>query len=310
MRPRVVLLACVAAIGIGLLGSGVLAALPPSRSGFAAWVNPSPTDPEPKETEEPVPTAQTPPPPPPRLPTLASPRDPASIKVSGARLFGWALLDRRTGKITGSANSATVTNTVESMIKAWIASDYLRRLAEAHKQPTPQALKELTLMIVDSNDPMAEKYFQIGGSDAVVKRLISRCGLTRVTIKPTLWSWTLMTPQDAVKYGLCVGDGRAAGPQWTTWILNTMKKVRGGVADQKSGTVQGGRWGIIDGLPPELAKDTSIKNGWTLYRDGWHVNCLAVHPDWTLSVMIRTTKGLKAAADNCKSVAEHLVVNP
>ena len=89
-----------------------------------------------------------------------------------------------------------------------------------------------------------------------------------------------------------------------------MTKVRGKVTDQKSGAVQGGRWGIIDGLPPELAKTTSIKNGWTLYRDGWHVNCLAVHEDWVLGVMIRTTRGLQAAADICKSVTTRLVVNP
>jgi len=311
MRPRAVLLTLlVVALGAGLLGAGLLGASWASP-GFAQWVQPSPTGSKPTPTPTPaVKAGPTTPPPAPALPTLVPPANPASIKVSGAWLFGWAFLDRQSGKVVGSTNSATVTNTVESMIKPWIASDYLRRRAEAGKEPTQQALKELTLMIVDSNDPMAEKYYQIGGADAVVKRLISMCGLTKVTIKPTLWSWTLMTPQDAVKYGRCLGDGRAAGPKWTVWILDTMKKIRGGVADQKSGAVQGGRWGIIDALPPVLAKDTSIKNGWTLYRDGWHVNCLAVHPNWVLNVMIRTTRGLQAAADMCKSVAARMVVLP
>ena len=89
-----------------------------------------------------------------------------------------------------------------------------------------------------------------------------------------------------------------------------MKEVRGGVTDQLSGEVQGGHWGIVDGLPPSLAQDTSIKNGWTLYKDGWHINCLAVHPDWTLAVMLRTGSGLQAGANACKSVAAALVVNP
>ena len=40
--------------------------------------------------------------------------------------FGWALLDRTTGQVTGSTNYQTGTNTTESMIKAWIVSDYLR----------------------------------------------------------------------------------------------------------------------------------------------------------------------------------------
>ena len=248
-------------------------------------------------------------PPAPLLPTLAAPADPASITAE-ARLFGWALYDRRSGTVAGSANSDTVLNTVESMIKPWIAGDWLRRHAESGQQPTEQQLKELTLMIVDSNDPMAEKYYRLGGADAVVERLISICGLQHVKIKTTLWSWTEMTPQDMVRYGNCIADGRGAGPQWTPWLLDTMRAVRGTVAEQQSGAVQGGRWGIIDGLPPPLAETTSIKNGWTSYKDGWHVNCLAVHADWTLGIMIRSTRGLKAAAEICQQVTQHLVVEP
>src|SRR5690348_16640296 len=102
----------------------------------------------------------------PSVPTLAAPADPSAITVAGAKAFGWALLDTGTGQVTGSANLATMTNTVESMIKPWIASDYLRRLAESGREPTTQALHELTLMIVDSNDDMAEKYYRLGGADA------------------------------------------------------------------------------------------------------------------------------------------------
>jgi hypothetical protein len=274
-------------------------------AGIAAWRPGGPASEQPAADLLAAPT--TPPPPP--MPTLAAPADPTAITAE-ARLFGWALLDRRTGAVTGSANSATALNTVESMIKPWIAADYLRRLTESGEQPTEQAVDEITLMIIDSNDPMAEKYYRLGGADAVVDRMISICGLEQVRIRSTLWSWTEMTPQDTVRYGECLADGRAAGPQWTQWILDTMREVRGTLADQKSGAVQGGRWGIIDGLPPELAESTSIKNGWTSYRDGWHVNCLAVHRDWTLGIMIRSTRGLAAAADICKQVTESLVVTP
>ena len=79
----------------------------------------------------------------------------------------------------------------------------------------------------------------------------------------------------------------------------------------------GGHWGIIDGLPASLAEGTSIKNGWTMiYADGaWHVNCLAIHPDWVLSVQMRLPnskfktwlKGLQYGASLCKSVASQLV---
>ena len=242
----------------------------------------------------------------PSLPTLAVPADPSTITVAGAKEFGWALLDLDTGKVSGSANLATMTNTVESMIKPWIASDYLRRLAESGEQPTAQALNELTLMIVDSNDDLAEEYYRLGGADAVVDRLISVCGLTSVTIRPYRWSCTTMTPQDAVRYGECLGDGRAAGPRWTQWILDTMKQVRGGVKDQVSDEVQGGRWGIIDGLPAALAGQVSIKNGWTSNDDGWQINCVAVSSQWTLAVLLRVAT-LEQGADDCASVAAQLV---
>src|SRR6185503_5380001 len=160
------------------------------------------------------------------------------IRIQGASLFGWALLDRISGALTGSANSSSVVNTVESMIKPWIAADYLRRLADG-RTPSADVLDELATMIVDSNDPATEMYYQIGGGDAVIRRLIEICRLTRVSIEPTKWSWTRMTPQAAAHYGACLADGRAAGSEWTPWILDAMKNVRGDVTDQISGRVQG-----------------------------------------------------------------------
>jgi hypothetical protein len=257
--------------------------------------------------DTPTPAASTTSVPTPSMPTLAAPVDPSTITVAGARAFGWAFLDISTGQVSGSANIATMTNTMESMIKPWIAADYLRRLPAAGKQPTASALKELTLMIVDSNDDLAEKYYELDGDDAVVTRLISTCGLTAVTIRSYWWSYTTMTPRDAVRYGACLNDGRAAGPRWTQWILDTMKQVRGGVADQVSDEVQGGRWGIIDALPAELAAQTSIKNGWTDHDDGWHVNCLAVNAQWTLAVLLRVAT-LQQGATDCASVAAQLLV--
>jgi hypothetical protein len=250
--------------------------------------------------------AQAPPPP----PTLRAPDVPASIKgPANARFFSWAFLNRKTSAVTGSANSATGTNSTESMVKAWITGDYLRRQAEAGHTPGNDVLGELTLMIIDSNDNMAQKYYEIGGSNALMQRMISMCGLTHTKIYPYWWSKTQMSPQDAVKYGLCVASGTAAGAKWTPWLLETMKHVRGGVNDQISVTRQGGRWGIIDALPPEVAATVSIKNGWTAYPDGWHVNCLAIHQDWVLSVMVRIG-GLQPAANTCKSVAQQLIYHP
>jgi hypothetical protein len=240
---------------------------------------------------------------------LRPPADPDSLVAPGAHFSAWAALDRHTGEITGSTNSATSYNTTESMIKPWFVADYLRQLTEQNVQPSQADLDEITLVLVDSNDPLGHKYWAVGGEDFSVRRLIQVCGLTDVGIEPGLWGWTRMTPLDAVRYGACLADGRAAGPQWTNWLLDTMRNVRGGVNDQLSGEVQGGRWGIVDGLTPEVAKQVSFKNGWTEYMDGWHVNCLAIHPDWIIAVMLRTYEGLDSAAAGCAHLASSLIVD-
>jgi hypothetical protein len=209
---------------------------------------------------------------------------------------------------TGSSNMDTTRNTVESMIKGYIAADWLRRETAGHKTPTKAQLNQINLMIIDSNNQIAQEYYNIGGHDALIKRLISVCGLRdTVKIKHDSWSFTELTAADAARYGECLADGRAAGPQWTSWLLNVMTKVRGGVKDQKSDTVEGGRWGIVDGLPTSMQSTVSMKNGWTLYVDGWHINCMAIGRGWVLTVMVRTSS-LESGADACAAVARQLVV--
>lgn len=277
---------------------GAVAAREVATRDRPVWTRIATPAPSALPTPAPAPTTEPPP-----MPDLVAPTDPQSVMVDGAQFLGWAFLDRSQGTIVGSPNAAAGTNTVESMIKPWVAADYLRRLSESGGMPTPQALQELARMIVDSNDSLTEKYYRLGGTDAVSRRLMSVCGLTSLDVEPTRWSQTKMTPEDAARFGACLADGRAAGPQWTPWILDTMRVVRGALGDPAPGG-GGGRWGIIDVLPPELSEKTSIKNGWTLYKDGWHVNCLAVHPEWVLIVMIRTNGGLELAAKGCAAVAE------
>ncbi|HKT01651.1 MAG TPA: hypothetical protein VJT31_19170 [Rugosimonospora sp.] len=305
MRPRLVLLMLL----VAALGAVVLA-VPATRTGLSqlgkrtrATVTGTPV----ADSVGLRLAAQAAPPP----PTLHS--APVSINTSTA-FFGWALLDRGSGTITGSANDETGHNTTESMIKAWIVSDYLR----THPNTGTTTLNELKLAILDSNDDVAQKYYQIDGGNVVVQRLISMCGLRHTTIKTGWWSMTQMTPADAVRYGLCVASGKAAGTKWTSWVLQTMHNVRGTVndqpADQKTG---GGRWGIIDGLPTSLAAQVSIKNGWTfIFADNlWHVNCLAILPSSVLVVMMRyaapdSVTGLKVGAGICASVTRQLVYTP
>ncbi|RQX14634.1 hypothetical protein DDE19_22815 [Micromonospora ureilytica] len=263
--------------------------------------------------------APAPAPPPP--PTLAA--GPVSVSFKG-EFFSWALLDRKTGKVSGSPNM-TATSTTESMIKAWIVSDYLRQLG--NKEPPAEKMKYATAAIRDSNDDAANwLYAAAGGSykvlpggqpGPVIKRAISICGLTdtkrgNVPHFEGWWSFTRMSPRDAARLGDCIADGKAAGPKWTKWVLNEMANVRGSVAKQQDRS-GGGRWGIIDGLPKSITSQgpVSIKNGWTpIYDEGnWHVNCLAVTGKWSLAVMLRypVRSGLDYGAKVCASVATQLV---
>ncbi|MFC3503808.1 hypothetical protein ACFOOK_22955 [Micromonospora krabiensis] len=261
--------------------------------------------------------APTPPPP----PTLAA--APVSVNFSG-EFFSWALMDRATGKISGSKNM-TSTSSTESMIKAWIVSDYLRQLGD--KEPPAEMLKAASLAIRDSNDDAANKVYRAaGGSYAVpaggqpgpvIKRAISICGLTdtkrgNVPKYEGWWSFTRMSPRDAVRLGDCIADGKAAGQKWTKWVLDEMSKVRGTVKQQQA-TSGGGKWGIVDGLPAEIKAQgpVSIKNGWTqlAYDGNWHVNCLAVTGKWSLAVMLRypAEEPLSYGAKVCASVTTQLV---
>lgn len=224
---------------------------------------------------------------------------PVDLDIDGT--YGWAYADPATGEITGSDNRSSFHTTTESMIKPWIAADYLAR-----HRPTPYRLGQITRMIVDSDDEAAQSLYLADGADAVIGRLVKVCGLTDTRITSTWWSLTQMSPADAVLFGMCLRSGRAAGA-YTDWLLAQMRAVRGGLADQHA-TTGGGRWGIIDGLPGFVAPGVAIKNGWTEHGDEWRVNCLAIDDQFVLAVMVRypAHHGLAYGANVCAEVARQL----
>jgi hypothetical protein len=233
-----------------------------------------------------------------------------SVSVDGGFLT-WAGLDRRTGQLVSSGDR---TNTSESMVKPWIVADHLRRVAENGDAPTAEELEYGERAIRDSDDVGAEVLYNVGGGDAVIERMIDMCGLTDTTVVPGWWSRTETTATDAVRVGECLVNGTAAGPEWTDWVLEQMRQVRGSTKpeDQRMDErFEGGHWGVIDGLPADLPADqVAIKNGWTRIGDtnSWHLNCLAVTQDWVLAVLMRypAEYSLDYGAERCARVAEQL----
>lgn len=230
-------------------------------------------------------------------PTLLEPR-PVSLDEPG--FHAWALLNTRTGAISGSDDLTDTSDTV-SMIKAWLAADFLRQAAQRKQTPTAAQLHTLSIMIRDSDNQAAENTYRQNGSADSIERLITTCGLTDSSAVPDRWSETVMSPRDAVRMGACLADGRAAGPKWTSWVLGEMRHVRGD-----------GRFGIVNALPTDLATKVAVKNGWLLRETGiWHVNCLAVGDGWVLAVMTRYDGSLGFAHGGtvCESVTTQLI-NP
>jgi hypothetical protein len=212
---------------------------------------------------------------------------------------GWALFDQRARTISGSGNMAT-TSTTASMVKVWLAADYLRLTAESGGEPSPSRLDELTLMVRDSDNEIAEELFEELGEHESIERLVATCGLLDARVVPNQWSGTQLSPRDTALLGVCIEDGRAAGPRWTPWLLDEMRAVRGM-----------GDFGIRDALPADQRSTVAIKNGWVIRdsQDAWHVSCLAIGDGWTMGVMVRypAELGQEHGAEACRSLAaEHL----
>jgi hypothetical protein len=230
------------------------------------------------------------------------PLQPAEVRLDAEGWWSWAMLDTRTGELSGSANMAE-TSTTASMIKAWIVADYLRRTGEANETPSSSRLQELSAIIRDSNNEYASELFQEVGRRMSVERLVKICGLT--DSGPAVdgsWSRIEMSARDTARMGACIADGRAAGPWWTDWLLEEMRQVRG-VGD----------FGLRKAFPADEQADIAIKNGWIerSQEREYHVNCLAIGDGWTMGVMLRYPFGVggyEYGMRNCEEIAAQLIV--
>ncbi|WP_018353226.1 serine hydrolase [Longispora albida] len=255
-------------IAIAALGVAVLAACAPAVSA-------RPADPGPAPGAGSVPAAG---------PLVSH----AEVLVEVDGWASWSLLDLTTGAQAGSPDSAEETNNTESMIKAWIAADYL-----AGAEGRPLTADEKTMiqnMIWYSDDDAAEVLYQARGADAVIDRLAGECGLTGTYLEHDWWSYTQITAADAAKMMGCV-LGRSA---YLDELLRTVDPS--------------GRFGIPEALP--AGTEVAVKNGWTLQSsDGqWRVNCLASWDHWALAVLTQypAAYGQDYGAGICRSVTSQL----
>jgi hypothetical protein len=203
--------------------------------------------------------------------------DVTATSVGTEGFLSWAFMDRRDGTVTGAPNMSNTSDSA-SMIKVWLAADFLKRAADQKQQPDQADLTDLEIMIRDSDNAAADRIVgKLGGAGQTVGRLISTCQLTE-TKAGDVWGATMISARDAVRMGGCLSDGRAAGAQWTPWILEKMRTVRGE-----------GDFGIRKAFPAAVQPMIAIKNGWALRSEdnAVHANCLAIGDTWVLVVMQR-----------------------
>jgi len=215
------------------------------------------------------------------------------IYVNTDHWYSWALIDMKSGILVGSENWSEP-NYMMSMGKSWIAADYL----SLHPNPNASTLSRLSAMIVDSENQAASEYF---GGQASWDRFIKACGLTDLKTVSYSWSTTGMSARDAARYGYCVYSGYATTPEWTSWIVDKMRHVRGA-----------GDFG-----PRALFADrTSVatKNGWFMLQGKWYINCLAVTDEWSMSILQRWPysgesyqKAISEAELVCNSIAKQVL---
>ncbi|MER7164605.1 hypothetical protein ABT336_00805 [Micromonospora sp. NPDC000207] len=226
-----------------------------------------------------------------------------SIDVEIDGWYGWSVMDTRSGEITGSKNMDE-TSTTASLIKSWIVADYLRRADEAGEKPGDGKLNDATLIIRDSDNLRTERLYTEVGRAASIKRMIRICEMTDSSVADDKgWSRTNLSPRDTTRLGQCIADGRAAGPEWTDWLLKEMRLVRGS-----------GDFGIRKAFSAKVGKTIAIKNGWVdrIEEQEIHVNCLAIGEDWTMGVMLRypINRGYEYGMDNCEKVTDTLLRRP
>ena len=215
-------------------------------------------------------------------PTIADPRRPPSPPARSGDVRGrssrgrcsTAAPARSPAPPTGKATSST-----ESMIKAWIVSDFLRRSADgepstALKQARPASRSGTvtTTRPARSTALAARTPSRRAATGPVIKRAISICGLTNTKRGNVPELRRLLEFHPDVRPGRRparrLRRRRQGGRPQVDHVGAQRDDARCAApppprtSSHQSG---GGRWGIIDGLPESILAQApvSIKNGWT-----------------------------------------------
>jgi hypothetical protein len=210
------------------------------------------------------------------------------VKVETKAWYSWALLDRTTGAILGPANM-NAPNRACSMIKTWIAADYLSQV----KNPSKARQADIETMIRDSDSEAASDIMDELGRLKSFTRLKAACATTDFT-PINSWDMATISARDTCRMADTIADAKVCSPEWTQWLLGLMRTVRRGT------------WGVRPAFPAADQAEIAIKNGWDFTGSvaTYYANSLAVHDKWAMAVLTRYPTKVSANEELGAGVAE------
>lgn len=177
----------------------------------------------------------------------------ANAAESGADI-NTVVLDRTTGQIV--SNGADDSFPIASVVKLFIADDLLLQESEGETKLSAADRKSLDIMLRSSDDSAAQMFWDRGGQNAIIARVVARYGLTGTTAPCNAhWDVTQSTAGDLVRYYRMLLDGTGGLPseQADVIIGNLAQSTPTGT----DGYPQ--RFGIPEGLH---AEPVAVKQGW------------------------------------------------
>ena len=177
----------------------------------------------------------------------------ADAAESGADI-DTVVLDRDTGQIV--SNGANKPFPIASVVKLFIADDLLMQESKGETELSAADRKSLDLMLRSSDDEAAQTFWDRGGQNAIIARVVARYGLMGTTAPSNgHWDVTLSTASDLVRYYDMLLDGTGGLPseQVNIIISNLAQSTPTGT----DGYPQ--RFGIPEGL---YAEPVAVKQGW------------------------------------------------
>ena len=164
------------------------------------------------------------------------------------------VLDRNTGQVVSSGGNQPFP--IASVVKLFIADDLLLRESEGEASLSAADRSSLDVMLRSSDDSAAQMFWDRGGQNDIIGRIVARYGLAGTTAPYNgHWDVTQSTASDLVRYydKLLDGTGGLPPEQANIIIGNLARSTPTGT----DGYPQ--RFGIPEGLS---AEQVAVKQGW------------------------------------------------